>query len=380
MSPTEWNDDEQEPPAPLPAHERVWRHPSEVGEQTWRMTEPPLVIGRGLSAATGVVGTLLGGMLLWAMISTEAGRGAVATARSTIVTLTDANFGAGSTSPVTSPATSAPEFEAMQAVETLTHVTLPIWLVHPAATTSTDATPLVQVIPVDNGALAITTAAAVEGVLVVQLELPGGARAAARVLFVDDRTGLAVLAPDTVRPGQAFTVAAEISPGDTLTFLGERRMSATVGADGTVDGEWADDAAMAEGAPVVNQRGELVALCSHQHGVARLVTLESLDDIEQAMSAFDGKAPVWLGVVINDDPSGELSVGAVDPAGPAHDAGLAAGDVILALDDEAIMDGRALVAHLGLHRPGDTVRVLVEHADGTREEIEVILDSPKTSL
>ncbi|MEI7547026.1 MAG: PDZ domain-containing protein, partial [Actinomycetota bacterium] len=162
-----------------------------------------------------------------------------------------------------------------------------------------------------------------------------------------------------------------------------------VGPDGSIAGTWSDDPSIPEGTPVVNQRGELVALCSHRSGssvrgsaagVPHLVVLETLDDIRQALSALQGTAPVWLGVVINDDPGGALSVGAVDPAGPAHAGGLTAGDVILAVDDDQITDGRALIAHLGLHRPGDVVRIAIRHADGTKAVIAITLAAPKTAL
>ena len=84
----DWNDDEQNDPAPLPAHERAWRHPSEVGERAWVYSEPPLTIGRGLTAATGAIGGLLAMAVLWTMLPTQAGRNVVAIASSTVVELT----------------------------------------------------------------------------------------------------------------------------------------------------------------------------------------------------------------------------------------------------------------------------------------------------
>jgi len=407
VSPSDWNDDEQEPPAPLPAHERMWRHPSEVGDQVWRQSEPPLAIGRGLTAATGVVGSVLGVTLLWAMLSTEAGRGAVATARSTIVTLTERDFGPGQVNgstattdrPTTTvrrstvPSTGPQATTDTSPINRLTGTPLPTWQVHsPAtdieATTGTERMQATTVlaVPVNGGTLAITTSAAVADELEVQLELPNGQQSPARVLFVDERTGLAVLAPETVQSTASFTVAADVQPGDELTFLGAETTTVTVGADGSIEGDWADDVSMPEGAPVVNQRGELVALCSHRtegsdaEGTTHLVSLETLDDIQQAMAAFQGVSPVWLGVVINDDPSGDLSVGAVDPAGPAAVAGLTAGDVIVALDGHPIVDCRELIAHLGMHTPGDVVRFSVRHEDGSEDEMTVVLAGAKTAL
>src|SRR5215216_79232 len=60
--------------APLPPHERTWRHPSELGAAQWIATEPPIVIGRGLTAVTGAIGLILATGLLWAMLPSAGGR------------------------------------------------------------------------------------------------------------------------------------------------------------------------------------------------------------------------------------------------------------------------------------------------------------------
>ncbi len=65
------------PPAPLPAHERTWRHPSELGRSAWFHTEPPLTIGGGLLLTTSTIGGLLSLAVLWAMLP-SAGRARIA--------------------------------------------------------------------------------------------------------------------------------------------------------------------------------------------------------------------------------------------------------------------------------------------------------------
>jgi hypothetical protein len=64
----EWDEEPDYPRAPLPAHERQWRHPSEQGAYVWDRSEPPLVVGKGLSVATGTVGAVLAIGLLWLMV------------------------------------------------------------------------------------------------------------------------------------------------------------------------------------------------------------------------------------------------------------------------------------------------------------------------
>ena len=81
----EWDEEPEYPRAPLPAHERQWRHPSEQGATAWSQSEPPLVVGRGLSVATGTVGAVLAIGLLWLMVPHSGrGGGGVAEVSSTV--------------------------------------------------------------------------------------------------------------------------------------------------------------------------------------------------------------------------------------------------------------------------------------------------------
>ncbi|MEZ5251091.1 MAG: hypothetical protein R2713_18285 [Ilumatobacteraceae bacterium] len=66
-------DDESYPPAPLPPHERAWRHPSELAHSEWVRSEPPVAVGRGLLVTTGAIGSALGVAVLYLMLPTGAG-------------------------------------------------------------------------------------------------------------------------------------------------------------------------------------------------------------------------------------------------------------------------------------------------------------------
>jgi S1-C subfamily serine protease len=169
-------------------------------------------------------------------------------------------------------------------------------------------------------------------------------------------------------------------PGDQLTFFGDVQLTITVGDDNSIDGSWADDSSIREGTPVVNQRGELVALCSHADGVARLVQLANLDELQQAIAAYTGTAKVWLGIALNDAPSGELSISAVEPAGPAASAGVTSGDVIVTIDGAAIANRQALTTALAIHVPGDVVQLGILRSDGTSLTLAITLADPKTTL
>ncbi len=403
MSPSDWNDDEVGDPAPLPAHERSWRHPSEVGEQTWVYSEPPLTIGRGLTAATGAIGGLLAMAVLWTMLPTQAGRNVVATARSTIVELTGTGLVTGRTTALVDTAAGLPQSTTpLASVTTITSRVGPVAGLDPTqasvATTIQRPMPTYQVavgtdlssgavaVSVNGGSLLITTAQAVTADLTVNLLLSDGTGGSARVLFVDDRSGLAVLAPLAAADGttmtgiESFTVSPIVSAGDELTFFGDEQMTLKVTDKNTIDSVWAADDSIREGTPVVNQRGELVALCSHSDGVGRLVQLGNLDELQQAISGRMLSATVWFGVAVTNNAAGELAIDAVDPAGPAAAAGLTIGDVLQSLDGSVVSDSRSITTLLAGHKPGDVVPVGVRHSDGTIATLAVTLGDPKTTL
>ena len=395
MSPSEWNEDEQDPLAPLPAHERQWRHPSEFGQQQWQGTEPALTIGRGLTAATGAIGGMLAIAVLWTMLPTQAGRSAGSSVRSTLATRTTAGFGAdllagsaASSLPANPATTTSADFEAVGGTrpdatltDTVASAVLPP---RPMATYSVvktdESTTGAIAVAVNGGSLVITTANAVSADLTVELMLPDGTSATARVLFVDTRSGLAVLAPETVSEAASFTVGTSILPGDELTFMGDRPNTVTVDEGLTIDANWSDTP-HAEGTPVVNQRGELVALCTHDaNNEEKLVPLANLDELQQAIAADSAGSKVWLGVILNDDPAGDVTVGAVDPAGPAADAGISVGDILVSIDGTAITARSVLASALSDHEVGDVVLLSVQRLDGGLATLSITLGAPRQTL
>ena len=388
MDRSEGNDDELYPAAPVPAHERQWRHPSEVGAQAWTAGEPPLTIGRGLSAATGAIGVTLALAVLWTMLPTRPGRSAVSV-RSTIAnalsfTTSSATFSdSGTTTGPVSTTVPAAQPEAPTKPRT---TVVPAPAPQPTdAMASAGPTNSAVAVAVNNGALIITTANAVSSDNVVNLVLPDGGIEQAHVLLVDLRSGFAVLAHDPGVEMGSFTVAPTIRPGDQLTFYGTDGLTAVVQADGSVmttsDTDTTgsiDTPDLPEGTPVVNQRGELVALCSHDDDGPVLVTLANLDQFRRALSSGGGSR-VWLGVVLADDLSGALAIGALDSDGPAATAGLQIGDVIESIAGITVRDMSAIGAALAGHLPGDTVAITL-HRNGIDVTIDVILGSPRSSL
>ncbi|MCB0981372.1 MAG: PDZ domain-containing protein [Ilumatobacteraceae bacterium] len=384
MDRSEWDDEDGAayPPAPLPAHEREWRHPSEVASETWARTEPPLVIGRGLTVATGVLGLVLTVALVWTLVPTDAGTASVVSVRST---LDGSSFSLSPTVDATAPtqdnlappATDAPDSTAADTAATASSTTHPMPTYQ--VTYETNTRPGAVAVALHGGRLVVTTATAV-GADSVELLTPDGGTNRAQVLFVDARSGLAVLAPTARTAAEAFEVAAAVADGDTLTVMADPAVEVIVGADGVAGLPCGDNPELPEGTPVVDAHGALVALCTiTEAGASVMIPVADLDALRRAMGS--AVAPtVWLGVVVNDNPAGTLTVGAVDPDGPAAAAGFDVGDTIVSVDGEPVADVAELAGLLALHQPGDVVVIVVTCPDGTQIEVDVHLAPPKPSL
>ena len=66
------------------------------------------------------------------------------------------------------------------------------------------------------------------------------------------------------------------------------------------------------------------------------------------------------------DPEPGVVIGSVVPDGPAAEGGLVRGDILLAVDGEAVDDPVALLDVLGEHEPGEEVQLTVLHGDDER--------------
>ncbi len=358
MTAGELNDDNEQP-APLPAHERDWRHPSEVGREAWMLSEPPIIIGRGLTATTGAIGVMIALAVLWTMLPTRAGRSAVVSVRSTLATgslvvSTSLRLSDTPTTSTISSNTVAPATTVLKTVDP--PAPMPTYNVQQTKTLEDGAV----AVAVSGSSLVITTAYAVSADDTVELLLTDGSTEMAQVLFVDQDSGLAVLATHTEPEAMAFTVA-EISPGDELTVTGEGAFTFTVGPDGTLDDTFAYDDAIREGTPLMNQDGDLVALCSHAHG-GQFVAIGDIEGLQRTLADWSGK--IWMGIVFDSNAAGQLVINAVDPGGPAATAGLRNGDILIAIGDTPVADNATFVEALSGLMPGDTVQLTIRNANG----------------
>lgn len=382
----DWHDDPEYPNGPLPAHERVWRHPSEIGASQWATSEPPLVVGRGLSVATGTVGAALAVGLLWLMIPhhTRSGVSAGASATSVRVTTDDSDAtliatGSGhtpfngslgttvTTNFVVPPVTTVQQSAAGSTPNTNpgdapAHATM---LLSSGSLSATGQSTAVALTP---GHFVITTAQAVNGRQSLEVVLASGETVVGAVILVDRATGTAVLSIPTEIEALAVGLSPEPSQSTGVIMMSPEPMLVNVVANNTrVLLTYDRDINLPEGSLVLDQKGRLLGMCTVSLAG---VTLVSVDAMLNALdTAATVRVPGWLGVRPEAN-EGKVAVGAVLIDGPAAVSGVRPGDVVEAIDGVPIMTldglGQVIAAHaagdsvmLRLLRPGEAVPVVI---------------------
>jgi hypothetical protein len=322
------------PLAPVPAHERRWRHPSELGQAAWVQSERPVGLGRGLMITTGAIGCILGLAVVWLMVPGPANSPAAAptVTRSDLALPTTASFGFAAT---TEPDTIAPGTVAETTIgvprttaAAITTLQAPITSVTASPATATPSS-LVMVLPaedlptntvwltsdaegtesavavlVGDSPFAITTATAVGSEETVMVTLESGSTAELAVVSTDET--FAYIEPDESLRTFGFAAAAPAVQGDDLTVLDDEQFVFTFGDD-TLDR--LDPAAIAEGTPVVNEQGALVGLCTRASGRVDLVPIVDALGHTPAGDTSTGPRPLP-----QEDPPGTQSTVTTSPS------------------------------------------------------------------
>jgi putative serine protease PepD len=265
----------------------------------------------------------------------------------------------------------------------------------------------------------VVDAAAEGGRIAVSFD--DGSTAPARVVGTDPLTDLAVIRAEDVSGLTPATVGSseQLDVGETVVAVGSPfGLEATVtsgivsalhrpvsvgGQSGlaTTYPAIQTDAAINpgnSGGPLINMRGEVVGVnssirsTSSAGGQAGSIGLGFAIPISNVLPIVDqlrnGETPTHarLGVTVTDASSedGLLSgagLQSVQPGSAADEAGLAAGDVVIRVDDVPVSGSESLVATVRGYRPGDTVTLrVVRGGSGEPEDVEVTLDSDEGRL
>ena len=267
MGPDDADPDDSYSPAPQPPHERMWRHPSEVGFAAVALHAlTPIDIGRrgrGLVGFSCIVGAVLISGLLVILIP-RAGRQST----SDIVALTNADL-------------------------------------HVAEVDSNLSTSEAMGIILFDNQILVTTVAALGDYETVSVQLPDRSMSRANLVHVFPKSGIAVLQIEQQFDPAAFlkTLARtsdikysqNFAPGQVVTVLLENPKRLVVdetsgqamitlrSSDRTEMDIWS----YAEGAPVVDQSGRLIGLCTHINAALGFIPISSIEKQISALSADD---------------------------------------------------------------------------------------------
>lgn len=244
------------PPAPLPPHERTWRHPSEIADSLRHdLTSPVSLasVGRGVATFSMSVGLLIVvGLVLLAR------------------------------------PTSGSRADAAEVIR-LSGADIELVRLGPERR---DDTPMA--VMVEQGPLLVTTRAAVGDRAAIRVRLTDGSTHDVEVVHVDDASSIAVLALSVDDRGPTVSLPnVPITRGQEVVVISERihRLSVMSIADdrGVVIGTRNvafDPFAVAEGAPVIDRSGRLIGLCTHVGDDVVLIDTAMISDV--LSSLFEG--------------------------------------------------------------------------------------------
>ncbi|HWE69062.1 MAG TPA: PDZ domain-containing protein [Acidimicrobiales bacterium] len=391
--------------------DRLWRHPSEVSaakalaakaaaDPTRTRTNPWIVGG----AAVCVAGALLasGLVLATSRASSDASGPNHATTESSLVVLTSPP----TTEPGTANLAGLSQMNRMAVVARASLAALTV-------TRASGASMATGVIA-ESGGIIATTIAAIAGARVISFDQPDGSRTPAELVGSDAASGIAVLrvAPDLPvasfdnsdpAPGSTM-VAMALHPGAGNTaprssvYAGAVRSSGTAVGTGSPESSFSVTtanlplSAQDSGCALLSSQGQVSGILDSTQTqgdatVGVFLPAELVLGVTRQLVAAGSVEQGWLGVEASDNggstgptvtadstPPDGATLDAVDAQGAAARAGLQVGDVIVAVDGEAVHSTAELRTRLYADLPGTTVVVGVQRS-GTLETASVVLAS-----
>ena len=245
----------------------------------------------------------------------------------------------------------------------------------------------------------VTNAHVVDGASSLSVRFADGRELAATLVGTDPSTDLAVIDVDIPASElDALRLADESSVrvGDAVVALGspfglESTLTAGIvsAVDRTIeapngyaiDGAIQTDAAINHGnsgGPLLDASGKVIGVNAQiasesggNDGVGFAIGVDTVKTVATALAAGEDIDHAYLGVSLEDAGDGPR-VAAVNDGSPAATAGIRAGDVIVAIDGDAVASSDDLRAAIDGLAVGDEVTITVQR-EGEPEEIDVTL-------
>jgi len=263
----------------------------------------------------------------------------------------------------------------------------------------------------------VTNNHVIEGGQEITVSLADRREFPAHVLLADARTDLAVLkidVPGDRLPALAINDTGDLQVGDLVLAIGDPFGVGQTVTNGivsalnrTADPSGGDassyiqtDAAINpgnSGGPLVDMNGEIIGINSFilsrsgtSSGVGFAIPSALVKRVvETALGGGHSLVRAWLGArtqSVTPDiarslglptPQGAL-VADIWPGGPAAQAGLRQGDVILSVDGKPVADASSVAYTVSTHRLGDTIRLGVRRGRG-EEQLNLKAEAPPAS-
>jgi len=255
---------------------------------------------------------------------------------------------------------------------------------------------------VDEDGWIVTNFHVVQRATKIHVVLADGTQLEAKVVSGDDKNDLALLKIEAKKKLPFLEIASdrETLLGETVIAVGNpfglehtvtkgiisAKHRAYTAGDVTFNDILQTDAAINpgnSGGPLINTRGQLIginmAILSQAQGIGFAIPAKRVGEMLATWLTTEKRARLWLGLRFarqND----RLVVADVQPDSPAAKAGLATGDVVLLVDGVKYSDLLQLQRYLIRKKPGDSVKLEVEHGSKRRAYTVALAALPKLAV
>ncbi|HEY4412862.1 MAG TPA: trypsin-like peptidase domain-containing protein, partial [Gaiellaceae bacterium] len=240
----------------------------------------------------------------------------------------------------------------------------------------------------------VTAAHVVDGATSIKVHFKDGTNATATLVGKDDSTDTAVIKVNVASSGlHPLTMgsSAAVQPGDEVVAIGspfgltETMTAGIVSATGrtitapnnfSISGAIQTDAPINHGnsgGPLLNASGQVVGVnvqidsnSDGSEGVGFSTPIDTVKSVADTLISGGKVEHAYLGIQVSDAAnSGGAKVSSVVSGSPADNAGLKAGDVIVAVDAKSIATADDLTAIVNNYKPGDKATLKITSGGST---------------